>query len=106
MALGLAVVVVLLIAASGCGEQTQPAERPKILGRAIFILGGTSLTIMLPEGAEISNSASGAREITIRDVSKSKRLERLLVIAATPRGFRASYDRVVTLANESVLSIR
>lgn len=77
----------LLIGASGCGEPTPPAERPKTLGRAIFTLGETSLAIMLPKGAEISNSASSAHQTTIRDVSKSKRLERLLVIAAAPEDF-------------------
>lgn len=94
-----AVVAMLLIGASGCGEPTPPAERPKTLERTIFTLGETSLATMLPEGAEISNSASGAHQTAIRDVSKSKRLERLLVIAAAPSGFRASYDRRVILAN-------
>ena len=96
---GYAVVAVLLIGASGCGEPTPPPERPKTLERAIFTLGETSLAIMLPKGAEISNSASSAREIMIRDVSKSRRLERMLVIATAPKGIDASYDRQVTLAN-------
>ena len=66
---------------------TPPPERPKTLERAIFTLGETSLAIMLPKGAQISKSASGPHEIVIRDVSKSKRLERLLVIAAAPKDF-------------------
>ena len=98
--LGYVVAVVLLMGAKSCGAQTQPAELSGNLERAIFTLGGTSLAIMLPKGAEISKSASSGREVMIRDVSKRKRLERLLVIATASKGFRASYyDRKVTLAN-------
>ena len=68
---GCAVVAVLLIGASGCGEPTPPPERPKTLERAIFTLGETSLAIMLPKGAEISKSANSVRKIMIRDVSKA-----------------------------------
>jgi hypothetical protein len=96
---GYAVAAVLLMGANSCGAQTQPAELSGNLERAIFTLGATSLAIMLPKGAEISNSASSDREIMIRDVSKSKRLERLLVIATASKGFRARHDRQVTLAN-------
>jgi hypothetical protein len=42
---------------------------------------------MLPKGAQITKSASSPHEIMIRDVSKNKRLERLLVIAAAPKDF-------------------
>ena len=64
------------------------------------------MAIMLPPGAELSNSVRSAREITIRDFSKSKPLERLLVIAEPQKGFRASYDRQVTWLAVAALNFR
>jgi len=93
------VAVVPLIGVNGYGEPTPPPQGPKTLERAIFTLGKTSLAIMLRKGAQISKSASSPHEIMIRDVSKNKRLERSLVIAAAPKEFRANYDRQLTLAN-------
>ena len=81
--------------------RAQHAERPALpktaLKRLTFRLDGTSFAIFLPEAAIASNSASG-QEVRF-DLTKGKRLERLLILAKTSTTIDAGDHPKVTLAN-------
>jgi hypothetical protein len=103
---------VLLLAASGCSEQTEsPARRqywyadPTLaeakLARRTFTLGETSFAIDLPEAAvvekEFVDHSTGRREVTI-DLTRGKRL-RQFALSTIRRKKGPSYDQRDALAN-------
>ena len=74
-----------------------PALSKTTLARVTFRLDGTSFAIFLPEAARASNSASG-NEVRF-DLTKGKRLERLLILAMTSPAIEAGDHPKVMLAN-------
>ena len=102
------IVIVLLLCASGCDDQTAvpatPAPSAPTLARMTFILGGKSFAIFLPEASVVDDSSSPGKVYI--DPRKSTRLERVLILAIAPPGPGASYDQKFKLTKGGNLKYR
>ncbi len=106
IAQALAAAAVFVLAVSDCHAQRQPPANPATLNRSAFTLEGTRYRILLPQRATVVPPSGQVDRVTIRDASKSQRLERLLILGG-PRSEAQSGDtRMVRLASGGVLRYR
>jgi hypothetical protein len=102
------IVILLLLCASGCDDQTAvpvtPAPSEPTLARMTFTLGGTSFAIFLPETATIHSPVSPDKVYI--DLRKNSREQRVLILTTAPHDPGASYDQKKTLTNGGHLEYR
>jgi hypothetical protein len=99
----LACALALLLAVSAVRAHA-PAD-PAGLRRAVFALGDERYRILLPQRAALVPASGQVQHVVIRDESKSKRLERLLLLGRKRRA-DTGLDRTVTLAGGGILRYR
>ena len=96
----------LILAANDCRAQGPPSADPAGLQHSAFTLEGARYRILLPQRATVVPPSGQVDRVTIRDASKSQRLERLVILGGPRRGAQASDTRMVKLASGGVLRYR
>ena len=96
----------LILATNDCRAQGPPPADPAGLQRAAFTLEGARYRILLPQRATVVPPSGQVDRVTIRDASKSQRLERLLILGGPRSGAQSGDTRMVKLASGGVLRYR
>jgi hypothetical protein len=102
VAWGLSAAALALLAAAWCHAQGPPAAEQAGLQRADFTLDGVGYRILLPPRARVG--PPGASGISIRDETKSQRLERMLILDVGPHGQATASRRTITFRSGATLS--
>lgn len=96
-------VILLGLAAGAAWAQGPPAADPAGLQSAVFALEGVGYRILLPQRASLVPPSGQVKSATIRDATKSQRLERLLILGGARDGAKSRPMRTVRLKGGGVL---